>query len=266
MSDNSSQEIQPLELRPGERFTFRCHAAVPCFNACCMQTTIILSPYDVLRLKRRLQLSAAEFHARYTLRLDDEFSGLPLVVLAFQGEEKICPFASPAGCRVYADRPATCRYYPVGVASRWTGEEVEDTYIYVQEDLCQGFADGLEWTVATWIEDQGLAPYQDLDRQWKALMLQIGARRGKPVSARFKDHYFQALYDLDWFRGYVFDTDFLKVFVVPPDLCRRLQEDEEELLRFACRYLTYMLRLGQTLEVRVQRSCPAAPRLPGELP
>lgn len=255
MSGNDSSELDPVVLTPDTRFSFRCHPGVACFNACCAQTTIILSPYDVLRLKRRLKLPAAEFLSRYTQRLEDDFSGLPLVILDFQGEEKICPFATPAGCQVYEDRPATCRYYPVGVATRWTAEGMEETYVYIQEELCLGFTETGEWTVPTWIADQGLEPYLDLDRQWKSIMLQIGCRTGKPLSSRFKDHYFQVAYDLDWFRSYVFDTDFLKIFEVEPDLQVRLQADPEALLHFAFRYLTYMLRLGKTLKIRLQRPC-----------
>jgi len=257
MSATDSLELEPVTLTPEMHFSFRCHPGVSCFNACCAQTTIILSPYDILRLKQRLHLTAAEFLERFTVRVEDDFSGLPLVVLAFQGEERLCPFASQAGCQVYEDRPATCRFYPVGVASRWDEAGLAETYVYIQEELCLGFGEAGDWTLATWIADQGLEPYLDLDRQWKAIMLQIGARSGKPVSARFKDHYFQAAYDLDWFRTYVFGTDFFKVFQVEPELQTRMQADEVELLRFAFRYLTYMLRLGPTLTVRVQRPCAA---------
>ena len=30
-----------------------------------------------------------------------------------------------------------------------------------------------------------------MDREWKGIMLQIGARAGKPLSSKFKDHYYQ---------------------------------------------------------------------------
>jgi len=264
MTENDSQELEPIPLTLETRFSFRCHPGVPCFNACCAQTTIILSPYDVLRLKKRLQLTAAEFLQRYARRLADDFSGLPLVILDFQGEDRVCPFAGPAGCQVYEDRPATCRFYPVGVASGWSDVGYEETYVSIQEDLCLGFAESGVWTVQSWIADQGLEPYLEPDRQWKSIMLQIGLRPDKPVSAKFKDHYFQTAYDLDEFRRYVFDTDFLKVFVVEPDLQARLREEDEELLRFAFRYLNYMLRLDQTLAVHVPRTCPGAACSPGE--
>jgi uncharacterized protein len=256
MSENNTQEIEPLELTPETRFNFRCHPGIACFNECCAQTTIILSPYDVLRLKRHLPLTATEFLQRYTYRTSDDFSGLPLVVLHMAGEQKLCPFSSPAGCGVYADRPATCRYYPVGVGSQWTENGLEECFVYIQEEHCRGFQEEGEWTLQTWCRNQGLETYTEMDRKWKAIMLEIGARSGKPVSAKFQDHYYQVAYNLDWFKGYIFDTDFLKVFEVEPELHERLRTDEEELLRFAFRYLNYMLRLDSTLKVRMPRGCP----------
>ena len=256
MTLQNSQEIEPIELTPETTFIFRCHPGVSCFNECCAQTTIILSPYDVLRLKRHLKLPAEEFLSRYTDTHIDDYSGLPLVVLNMAGEKKLCPFSTPAGCGVYEDRPATCRYYPVGVGSQWTEEGVKDCFVYICEEHCQGFQEEGKWTLESWCRDQGLETYAEMDREWKAIMLQIGARTGKPLSDKFKEHYYQAAYDLDWFKKYVFDSDFLKIFEVEPEEQERLRDDEEELLRFACRYLRYMLRLGSSLKIRMQRGCP----------
>ncbi len=48
-------------------------------------------------------------------------------------KERSCPFVTPEGCTIYTDRPANCRYYPVGQgalmiadrpAMRMSGSEV----------------------------------------------------------------------------------------------------------------------------------------------
>ncbi|MCU0579025.1 MAG: hypothetical protein MUF69_05690, partial [Desulfobacterota bacterium] len=119
-----------------------------------------------------------------------------------------------------------------------------------------GFREGGDWTLETWCRDQGLETYREMDREWKSIMLQVGARPGKPLGAKFRDHYYQVAYDLDWFQGYIFDTDFLKIFAVEPELQDRLRTDAEELLRFAFRYLKYMLRLENSMTVNLPRSCP----------
>ena len=49
------------ELGP-DGFTFACHPEVPCFNQCCRRLNLVLTPYDVLRLKNHLGMSSEEFH------------------------------------------------------------------------------------------------------------------------------------------------------------------------------------------------------------
>ena len=56
------------------KFKFRCHKDIKCFTKCCSNIDILLTPYDVLRLKKRLKLSSAEFLSNYTyVKIDDQF-------------------------------------------------------------------------------------------------------------------------------------------------------------------------------------------------
>ncbi len=52
-------EHQPLEAN--EVFRFHCHPGISCFTDCCRQLELALTPYDVLRLKRRWGLPRATF-------------------------------------------------------------------------------------------------------------------------------------------------------------------------------------------------------------
>jgi Fe-S-cluster containining protein len=119
--------VQPQQLSPEHKFKFRCHPGISCFTACCSNIDIMLTPYDVLRLKRRLGISSGEFLEKYTVSRVDEKSSHPYAYLKMNAEaERRCPFVvvpgqsagglvpGPAGCTVYTDRPASCRYYPVG--------------------------------------------------------------------------------------------------------------------------------------------------------
>jgi hypothetical protein len=58
--------IQPVQLGPDDSFQFRCHKGIACFNKCCENIDIMLAPYDVLRLKKRLGLSARDFLDNFT--------------------------------------------------------------------------------------------------------------------------------------------------------------------------------------------------------
>jgi len=50
-----------------------------------------------------------------------------------------------AGCSIYDDRPANCRYYPIGQASLKKKDDTinelitEEFYFFVKEDHCLGF-------------------------------------------------------------------------------------------------------------------------------
>ena len=49
-----SEPLMPIHLSEGDTFKFSCHKGIKCFTACCSDTNIILGPYDIHRLKKRL--------------------------------------------------------------------------------------------------------------------------------------------------------------------------------------------------------------------
>ena len=59
--DASREFMENLpELEPGKTFCFACHPEVPCFNRCCAELTLPLTPYDVLRLRRHMNNMPSE--------------------------------------------------------------------------------------------------------------------------------------------------------------------------------------------------------------
>ncbi len=55
----------PGKLLEGDNFNFRCHPGIACFNRCCRNLNLFLYPYDVVRLKKRLQISTDNFIDKY---------------------------------------------------------------------------------------------------------------------------------------------------------------------------------------------------------
>ena len=139
--------VDPVRLSSDSQFKFKCHPGVECFTQCCRDINIILTPYDIIRLKKKLNLSSEEFLAVYTKPKLLEKTGLPVITLKFLEEEdkdsdsKLCPFVRENGCLVYDDRPTTCRYYPLGVASLSHKEDADgdEFYFFVHEPHCLGF-------------------------------------------------------------------------------------------------------------------------------
>jgi Fe-S-cluster containining protein len=177
MVDLNMRVVEPRKLSLESRFRFRCHPGVPCFTECCGKTTIILTPYDILRLKNRLNMKAADFLDKYTRMEPHDKSGLPMVIMDMPRFEHRCPFVRPvSGCTVYRDRPASCRYYPIGQGTLITEEGLDEFYFYVREEHCQGFEEEAQWTVASWRKDQGVDKYDEMNREWKVMMLRRGGR------------------------------------------------------------------------------------------
>lgn len=229
----------PIEpLGPKSRFRFSCGPEVRCFNACCRDLSQFLTPYDILRLKSGLGLRSTEFLDRYTVTHIGPGSGLPVVCLRQEQTDDLrCPFVSPEGCQVYADRPSSCRIYPlVRMAGRSpeTGEIVEQ-YGLIREDHCAGFQEGPEWTPRQWVADQELAVYNEMnDRLMEIVALKN--RRPGPLDAPARQLFRLAAYDLDRFRETVLDAGDLEGKFAPADLAPARQ-DETALLRLSLEWL-----------------------------
>ena len=141
-SDKNPSCIMPEKLSLDSPIQFECHPGVSCFTACCHNIKIVLTPYDILTLRRRLNLSAHEFITQYTEPIYLERTDMPGVQLKLIEEKQGCPFVTPEGCTVYADRPTACRYYPVGMADFHEGgqEGSEEKFFFlVKEPHCKGF-------------------------------------------------------------------------------------------------------------------------------
>ena len=78
---NVSAKIEPVRLGLNSRFQFKCHPGVSCFTQCCRGINIILTPYDVIRLKSRLDLPSDQFLAIYTKPHLLEKTDLPVITL-----------------------------------------------------------------------------------------------------------------------------------------------------------------------------------------
>ena len=94
------QQMDQESLSLDSSFTFHCHADLPCFNQCCRTPTVILSPYDLLRLKQGLGITSTALRERYTRQEIEPNSNLPLVFIdAYRSPEGGCPFLGGTAAR-----------------------------------------------------------------------------------------------------------------------------------------------------------------------
>ena len=232
-------------------FTFACHPGVSCFNHCCADVNIFLSPYDVLRLKKRLGLESDAFLDKYALMLVQKDMKTPVLALHMSDDEaKTCPFLTDEGCGVYADRPWPCRMYPLGLASPEEAIEEEEFFFLLKEDVCLGHDSGTEWTVSEWMADQEIEEYNEFGELYKAIALHPKIQQGRPLDPKQIDMFFTACYDLDKFRRFLFETSFFGKFDVAPETVERLKTDDVELLRLGFRWIRFCILQEKALTLK----------------
>jgi len=237
--------IEPVQLGGGDTFQFRCRKGIPCFNQCCQNIDIMLTPYDVLRLKRRFDLSSREWIDRDTRDFQMDGHGTPGLKLGTKAGSNECIYLTPEGCSVYEDRPAACRYYALGqLTMRQKGSaQEEDSYFLVKEEHCLGHFEAQTQTVDEYRRGQGVDVYDDANREWRRILLKkrsAGPAIGKP-SPKSMELFFLASYDVDGFRAFVASTGFQELFEIEPDLLAKIMSDDEALLAFAMRFLKQVL-------------------------
>lgn len=244
---------QSPRLGPDDPFCFDCHPGISCFNHCCADVNIFLSPYDVLRMKRRLGMSSSEFLDTYTLLPVHKDMKTPAVVLKMDGETKRCPFLTEEGCGIYRDRPWPCRMYPLGLASQkdtpdgWRGDRF---YFVLKEEGCKGGDEPRQWTVRQWLDDQRVDEYDEWGEAFKELTLHRFFEDGGVLSPEKLHMLYTACYDLDRFREFVFGSTLLERFEVDEEFVEEMRYDDEALLRFAFLWLRFSLFGERTMKPR----------------
>lgn len=258
--------VETTRLDLNTKFKFRCHKDIKCFTRCCSNIDILLTPYDVLRMKARLGISSEEFIDKYTVMRIDEKSSHPYAYLRMGDDtERRCPFVVvPEGCTIYTDRPQSCRYYPIGQATlkknEGNGIVHEEFYFFIKEAHCLGYQEDTEWTVESWKDDQGSAHYDDMNREWKELLMRRNLPGQPPLNPKKQTQFFMASYDLDRFRRFVFESRFLEVFDLASDEIEKMNTDEVALMKFGFRYIKYLMMMEETLKVK--GTAPPAPAQP----
>jgi len=231
-------------LPADEPFQFACSNQVPCFNDCCRDLNQFLTPYDILRLKKHLGLTSAQFLEKYTRQHIGPETGLPIIALQPDYAADLqCPFVTPQGCRVYENRPASCRMYPLARAifrSRQTGQ-IEEQFMLLKEPHCRGFEHGPQMTAQEWMQQQDLTVYNAMnDRMMVIISIKRQLKPG-PLDMKTSRMFSMACYDLDAFRQYIAEKG------LPDDLDTQgvelatLQTDDVALLKIAFKWILHEL-------------------------
>jgi Fe-S-cluster containining protein len=258
----SENPIEPVKLEGGDSFRFRCHRGVSCWNECCHGADITLPPYDILRLARHFDMGPSEFLQRYTVPAEHEGASMPVVKLKMGGDDGkgACPYLADEGCTVYEDRPSACRYYPLGLISvkLKDSDTKEDFNFLVREEHCRGHEEPQSQTVAEFRKDQGLEPYEAINRGWIDILMKLASWRsmggpmGKTPSPQARQMFFMISTDVNRFRTFVFQSSFLRTYDIPEDAVEAVRISDEALLQLGFDWMKNVFFNEPTIAMRAE--------------
>lgn len=244
MSQDETKEFLASlpELEEGKTYKFKCYPGVECFNACCSDLDMVLTPYDILRMRQATGKSSIDFLRVYTYGHRDPLTNFPVFKFAMtDGGRRPCQFVTDEGCSIYEDRPGACRMYPLGRATRPDGEGgVREQFFIVKEDHCMGFKEQDEWTGASWKEDQGFREYTASNDRYMSILARV-KEGGRPVSDKMSHMATLAMYKVDEFQRFITQMRLFERVDVSEKRQKAILEDEFVALAFAMDWFELML-------------------------
>lgn len=253
MSESSTtrdDQAQP-RMDADHVFRFTCAPGVPCFTRCCQDVTIVLTPYDVARLKNALGIPSEEFLDKYTLIIPKKNRLIPMVVLRMRESTKRCPFVGPEGCSVYLDRPWPCRMFPLDMNDDGTFRLIADA------SRCQGLKAEETSRISDWLVGQGVPVYDEMNRLFSQITSPLGTQEWDIDNPQIHQMIFMALYNLDRFRTFIFQSSFLDRFEIDDVMIEKIKRSDIELIKFSFDWIKFGILGQKTLRVK-----PDAPRVP----
>ncbi len=246
--------VVPEMCEGSKTIRFRCRKGIACWNACCSNIDISLTPYDILRLKQLLNLTSGEFLRQYTVPYELEQGGIAGVKLRPVENGTACRFMTAEGCSVYDERPTSCRYYPVALLSMRRQDEYTDirSYALVKEDHCLGHNEPRELTIDEYRHEQGVEEYDELARGWRQLILKkksSGPSVGKPSKSSLQ-LFFMVCYDVDRFRSFVVSEGFNELYDLDTEETIEILGDDTKLMLFGFRFLRQVLFGENTIPLK----------------
>lgn len=161
------KEIQDRTLAPGASFNFRC---LQCGQCCRHREDLILSPMDVYRIARELEIQPAQVYDWYCDSHIGQESYLPVLRLAPVGEDLHCPLLTTNGlCSVHKAKPAACALYPLG---RYVAPQESCTVqYYLQKVPCGDHRRTV--TVREWLKDFDMATEDEAFLRWQQVQVAL---------------------------------------------------------------------------------------------
>ncbi len=205
-----------------------------------------LYPYDIIRLKNRLGLSSEQFLDQHTTIAFRDNPYFPSVMLKMSDRrDKSCSFLDTGGCSVYADRPFSCRAYPLERAVRRSGapDGPEEMVFIVRHSHCRGHEANRIWTVPDWVENQHIKTDNEINDRWVEIdtLFRQNPWGSEGIMGPKLKMAFMACFNVDQLKRFIQESTFLERFDL--DFRRRnlMLESDTKLLEFGFDWVEFFL-------------------------
>ena len=249
-TEENQKNFNLKPITPEGIFSFACHPGVSCFNRCCHEIDVILTPVDILKIKTEMKLRSDEFLKKYTTLQKLKGTGIPMVKLLMRDNSNgACIFLDKErGCSIYQFRPLVCRSYPLGVASLdprqsegTSNDQPSEARFIIREDICMGHREPKTWTLKEWMKDQGTIGIESDNKTWLEIVAKLKAMKLSENQKHEISLFIMASYDVDTFSRFVFESSMLKRFKVEKKTVDLIRSNQLELLKFAMMWLQFTL-------------------------
>lgn len=175
--DEIYQNIESITIGIDDTFKFHC---TQCGQCCINRHDIKLSPMDVYKMTKQLQMNPSDFFVQYCRMEIGANSRIPLMMLRPVGRDDRCPLLKNNKCSVHKVKPAVCGMFPLGryviadPEKYAKGEVVMSEVRYLlQPPECGD--DSETHTVRDWLGDFDIALEDKAFVRWNQVMGEISA-------------------------------------------------------------------------------------------
>lgn len=158
-----ANDFETKKIGFDEKFSFHC---TQCGACCINREDILLTPKDVFRMAKELQMTQKGFVEKHCDIYVGSDSRIPLVHLQPSGKDKHCPLLQNKHCIVHSVKPTVCALFPLGRGMRFKDEQQEafEFSYFLQEIDCGDRSE--EFTVREWLARFGMQPEDEFSIQW----------------------------------------------------------------------------------------------------
>lgn len=257
-SDSMERDHSPFSERivvEDDNFQFDCHSRISCFLTCCCDVNMLLFPYDIILMKNAVVMHSADFLREYTTLCPGSHPYFPGLQLKLRRDERrSCPFLTETGCGIYANRPSSCRTYPLerGIESTGHGEPLRAHYFLTKHPYCQGHFESRQYSLSQWERDQMLHECNYYNDLWAELdaFFATNPWEGEGYAGPYQQLAFMVCYNIDAFRLHLQHNNLLNKFSLSKVERRRIQVDDGALLRFGFHWLEFILGGKRKLTIK----------------